>query len=124
MDFKTGDRVANKAKPEWGPGKVLHAENGIALVRFDSGAVRKLAVRFLEPQPAGRQAAPEAKTVQTSMQGSSVKAGSAAGPDDGGDGLIGRALAMLKSMEGTPVPGSGGPGKERQDAGPRRGRAD
>ncbi|MBR4423389.1 MAG: hypothetical protein IKS68_04110, partial [Mailhella sp.] len=69
MEFKTGDRVVNKAKQEWGPGKVLHAEGGIALVRFDSGAVRKLAVQFLVPcPPAGKQPAPGTDTVPAAMR--------------------------------------------------------
>ena len=103
MEFKTGDRVVNKAKQEWGPGKVLHAEGGIALVRFDSGAVRKLAVGFLEPcPPAEKQAAPGTHTVPAAMreQGKGNAEGDGRPAEDDGGGLIGRALAMLRSMEG------------------------
>ncbi len=102
MDFKTGDRVVNKAKPAWGPGKVLHAEGGIALVRFDSGAVRKLAVQFLSScPPAGSEAAPGAKPAPHGTRENSKGTAEGGGrpAEESGEGLIERALAMLKSME-------------------------
>ncbi len=100
MDFKTGDRVVNRAKPGWGPGEVLHAENGIALVRFDSGAVRKLAASFLgSAPPAAKHAMPGTQNSPAALgDAGKEKPGDTGAPAEG-DGLIERALAMLRSME-------------------------
>ncbi len=95
MGFSSGDRITNRAKPEWGDGEVLHADGGIALVRFANGAVRKLSERFLDLALPAKGAIPSAETAVPDL--------GQAGPDaqamDSG-GLVAQALAMLREMSG------------------------
>ncbi len=84
MEFKTGDRVLNGAKPEWGQGEVLHMEGNAVLVRFDNGSVRKIKSSFLKKEEASLPPlqADKAAAVQE-------------GIPEGEDGIIARVLAML-----------------------------